>query len=86
MPFLFGGKSDLLRVLHFLIIYSVTEEFLCLFIQIIDAVLKECRKENPTYKMAALKCFGEVVLEYSLDKFQDISDLLFPIIDPVSDT
>ena len=34
--------------------------------------------------MAALKCFGEIVQEYSIDRFQQISELLFPIISPVS--
>ena len=34
--------------------------------------------------MAALKCFGEIVQEYSIDRFQEISELLFPIIAPVS--
>ena len=50
----------------------------------LDSVFKECRKDNPTYKMAALKCFGEIVQEYSIDRFQQISELLFPIIAPVS--
>ena len=34
--------------------------------------------------MAALKCFGEIVQEYSVDRFQQLSELLFPIIAPVS--
>ena len=34
--------------------------------------------------MAALKCFGEIVQEYSIDRFQQMSELLFPIIAPVS--
>ncbi|XP_044163962.1 proteasome adapter and scaffold protein ECM29-like isoform X2 [Acropora millepora] len=50
--------------------------------KILDATFKECRKENPTYKMAALKCFGEIVQDYSIDRFQQISELLFPIIAP----
>lgn len=54
------------------------------YFQILDATFKECRKENPSYKMAALKCFGEIVQDYSIDRFQQISELLFPIISPVS--
>ena len=54
------------------------------FLQVLDSIYKECRKENPTYKMAALKCFGEIVQEYSIDRFQQLSELLFPIISPVS--
>ena len=54
------------------------------FRQVLDSIYKECRKENPTYKMAALKCFGEIAQEYSIDRFQQLSELLFPIISPVS--
>jgi len=50
--------------------------------KVLDSIYKECRKENPAYKMAALKCFGEIVQEYSVDRFQQISELLFPIIAP----
>lgn len=50
--------------------------------KVLDSVFKECRKDNPTYKMAALKCFGEIVQDYSIDRFQQISELLFPIIAP----
>ncbi|CAH3027447.1 unnamed protein product [Porites evermanni] len=50
--------------------------------KVLDSIYKECRKENPTYKMAALKCFGEIVQEYSIDRFQQLSELLFPIIAP----
>ena len=53
-------------------------------LQVLDSVFKECRKDNPTYKMAALKCFGEIVQDYSIDRFKQISELLFPIIAPVS--
>lgn len=58
--------------------------FFCSSFQVLDSIYKECRKENPAYKMSALKCFGEIVQEYSVDRFQQISELLFPIIAPVS--
>lgn len=50
--------------------------------KVLNSIYKECRKDNPTYKMVALKCFGEIVQEYSVDRFQQISELLFPIIAP----
>lgn len=50
--------------------------------EVLDSIFKECKKENPTYKRAALKCFGEIVQEYSIDRFQQLSELLFPIIAP----
>ncbi|XP_048584699.1 proteasome adapter and scaffold protein ECM29 isoform X2 [Nematostella vectensis] len=50
--------------------------------EVVNSVLKECRKENLEYKIASLNCFGKIVEEYGLDRFQDISELLFPIVDP----
>jgi len=51
---------------------------------VLDCVFKESRKDNPTYKMAALKCFGEIAQEYSFDRFQEISEVFFPITASVS--
>ena len=49
----------------------------------LDAIFKECLKTNIKYKIAALDCFGQIVEDYSVDKFQDVADLLFPVLDPV---
>ncbi|XP_063770752.1 proteasome adapter and scaffold protein ECM29 isoform X2 [Pseudophryne corroboree] len=51
---------------------------------IIQAVLKECRKENVKYKIIALKCVADVLESTKEDRFQDLSDILFPLIKKTS--
>lgn len=50
---------------------------------IIEAVLKECRKENMRYKIIALKCAADVLESTKEDHFQELADILFPIIKKV---
>ncbi|XP_056374752.1 proteasome adapter and scaffold protein ECM29 [Hyla sarda] len=47
---------------------------------IIQAVLKECRKENVKYKIIALKCAADVLESTKEDRFQELSEILFPLI------
>ncbi|XP_029470526.1 proteasome adapter and scaffold protein ECM29 isoform X2 [Rhinatrema bivittatum] len=47
---------------------------------IIQAVLKECHKENPRYKIKALKCAAEVLQVTKEDRFQEMADILLPLI------
>lgn len=54
--------------------------------QVLEAVLKECRKENWSYKMEALKCIGEILETHSVDKFKEVWDIVSPILKKVSDT
>ncbi|XP_040273233.1 proteasome adapter and scaffold protein ECM29 [Bufo bufo] len=51
---------------------------------IIQAVLKECRKENVKYKMVALKCAADVLESTKEDRFQEVADILFPLIKKAS--
>ncbi|XP_075067043.1 proteasome adapter and scaffold protein ECM29 [Mixophyes fleayi] len=51
---------------------------------IIQAVLKECRKENVKYKIVALKCAADVLESTKEDRFQDMADILFPLIKKTS--
>ncbi|XP_015244046.1 PREDICTED: proteasome-associated protein ECM29 homolog [Cyprinodon variegatus] len=48
--------------------------------EVLDVVLKECRKENLVYKMAALRCAGDVLQSSQEDRFRDMADILFPLI------
>lgn len=50
---------------------------------IIQAVLKECRKENVKYKIVALKCAADVLESTKEDRFQELTDILFPLIKQV---
>ncbi|KAM4595605.1 proteasome adapter and scaffold protein ECM29 isoform 1-T1 [Fundulus diaphanus] len=51
--------------------------------EVLDVVLKECRKENLLYKMAALRCAGDVLHSSQEDRFGDMADILFPLIKKV---
>ncbi|KAE8632216.1 hypothetical protein XENTR_v10001477 [Xenopus tropicalis] len=51
---------------------------------IVQAVLKECRKENVRYKISALKCAADVLQSTKEDRFQDLTDILFPLIQKTS--
>uniref|UniRef100_A0A8C8RIP8 Ecm29 proteasome adaptor and scaffold n=1 Tax=Pelusios castaneus TaxID=367368 RepID=A0A8C8RIP8_9SAUR len=47
---------------------------------VIQAVLKECRKENLKYKMVALRCAADVLKVTKEDRFQELADIVFPMI------
>ncbi|XP_069812868.1 proteasome adapter and scaffold protein ECM29-like, partial [Dendropsophus ebraccatus] len=51
---------------------------------IIQAILKECRKENIKYKIIALKCAADVLESTKEDHFQEMADILFPLIQKAS--
>ncbi|KAM4053541.1 proteasome adapter and scaffold protein ECM29 isoform 2-T2 [Anomaloglossus baeobatrachus] len=52
--------------------------------EIIQAVLKECRKENVKYRIIALKCAADVLESTKEDHFQELTDILFPFIKKAS--
>ncbi|KAM4809917.1 proteasome adapter and scaffold protein ECM29 [Rhinophrynus dorsalis] len=52
--------------------------------EIVQAVLKECRKENVRYKISALKCAADVLESTKEDCFQDLTEILFPLIQKTS--
>ncbi|POI34563.1 hypothetical protein CIB84_001685 [Bambusicola thoracicus] len=47
---------------------------------VLQAVLKECRKENLKYKMVALRCMAAVLQATKEDRFQELADIIFPMI------
>lgn len=51
--------------------------------EVLELVLKECRKESLVYKMAALRCAGDVLHSSQEDRFSDMADILFPLIKKV---
>ena len=51
---------------------------------IVQAVLKECRKENLKYKMVALRCVAGVLQATKEDRFQELADIIFPMIKKVT--
>ncbi|TKC45166.1 hypothetical protein EI555_020279, partial [Monodon monoceros] len=48
--------------------------------EILQAVLKECCKENPKYKIAAISCAGDVLKATKEDRFQEFADIVIPLI------
>lgn len=51
--------------------------------EILQAVLKECCKENPKYKIAAISCAGDVLKATKEDRFQEFADIVIPLIKKV---
>lgn len=49
--------------------------------QIIDAVMKECNKEEPIYRTHALKAIGEVLEKTEEDRFEDLYNMIWYLID-----
>ncbi|XP_008582127.1 PREDICTED: proteasome-associated protein ECM29 homolog [Galeopterus variegatus] len=48
--------------------------------EILQAVLKECCKENLKYKIVAISCAAEVLKATKEDRFQEFSDIVIPLI------
>lgn len=47
---------------------------------VLDLVLKECKKENLVYKMAALRSAADILESTQTDRFQDITSVVLPLI------
>lgn len=52
--------------------------FLC---QVVEAVMKECKKENIAYKVEAMKCIGNLLEGYKVDQFKDMWTLITPVLE-----
>nr|XP_013805403.1 PREDICTED: proteasome-associated protein ECM29 homolog [Apteryx mantelli mantelli] len=48
--------------------------------EVVQAVLKECHKENVKYKIVAVRCAAGVLQEMKEDRFQELADVVFPMI------
>ncbi|EPY85849.1 proteasome-associated protein ECM29-like protein [Camelus ferus] len=48
--------------------------------EILQAVLKECCKENPKYKIVAISCAADVLQATKEDRFQEFADIVIPLI------
>ena len=46
--------------------------------------MKECKKEKIEYKKEALMAIAPVLEAHELDRFQELYELLFPLLDKVS--
>uniref|UniRef100_A0A671ME43 Proteasome-associated protein ECM29 homolog n=1 Tax=Sinocyclocheilus anshuiensis TaxID=1608454 RepID=A0A671ME43_9TELE len=48
--------------------------------EVLDLVLKECKKESLVYKMAALRSAADILESTQEDRFQEITDIILPLI------
>lgn len=49
--------------------------------QVVEAVMKECKKENISYKVEAMKCIGNLLEGYKVDQFKDMWTLITPVLE-----
>uniref|UniRef100_A0A671RNL6 Proteasome-associated protein ECM29 homolog n=1 Tax=Sinocyclocheilus anshuiensis TaxID=1608454 RepID=A0A671RNL6_9TELE len=48
--------------------------------EVLDLVLKECKKESLVYRMAALRSAADILESTQEDRFQEITDIVLPLI------
>lgn len=80
-----AGKEELLKAIGSVVSKCSTElQKPCqgqpTISEVLDVVLKECRKESLVYKMAALRCAGDVLHSSQEDCFSVIAEILLPLI------
>ncbi|KAK7930020.1 hypothetical protein WMY93_006415 [Mugilogobius chulae] len=80
-----AGKEELLKAIGCVVSKCSTElQKPCpgqpTISEVLDVVLKECRKESLVYKMAALHCAGEVLHSSQEDCFGIMAEILLPLI------
>lgn len=78
----FQGKERILQALASLSKHlQKTDENSSIHLQIIDAVMKECRKEEPLYRTHALKAIGEILEHLNEDRFEEVYNLIWYLMD-----
>lgn len=80
-----AGKEELLKAIACVVTASSTELEKSVPNQpttneILQAVLKECCKENLKYKIVAISCAADVLKATKEDRFQEFSDIVMPLI------
>uniref|UniRef100_A0A0N7Z9K2 Putative proteasome-associated protein ecm29 n=1 Tax=Rhodnius neglectus TaxID=72488 RepID=A0A0N7Z9K2_9HEMI len=70
------GKEDLLHALAALMKYPKCIEGTEIEFHLIEAMLKECKKENAIYKRHALRAVGDVMASLSTDYFDKLFEIL----------
>uniref|UniRef100_A0AAX7VK09 Ecm29 proteasome adaptor and scaffold n=1 Tax=Astatotilapia calliptera TaxID=8154 RepID=A0AAX7VK09_ASTCA len=80
-----AGKEELLKAIGSVVSKCSTElQKPCsgqpTISEVLEVVLKECRKENLVYKIASLRCAGDVLHSSQEDRFADMAEILFSLI------
>lgn len=76
----FQGKEHLLQALASLC-NGLKKDESQIHQQIIDAVMKECNKEEPIYRTHALKAIGDILEQLEEDRFEEVYNLIWYLID-----
>lgn len=76
----FQGKERLLQALASLC-KNLKKDERNYHIRIIEAVMKECRKEEPLYRTAALKAMGDILAELKEDRFEEVYNMVWYLLD-----
>lgn len=76
----FQGKERLLEALASLCC-GLKKDDSQIHKQIIDAVMKECNKEEPVYRTHALKSIGNVLEHLEEDRFEELYNMIWYLID-----
>lgn len=76
----FQGKEHLLQALASLCT-GLQKDNSLIHQQIIDAVMKECNKEEPVYRRFALKAIGDILEELKEDRFEEVYNMIWYLID-----
>lgn len=75
----FIGKERLVEALAALVTKNLSSEMKT---RVIDAVLKECRKEEEVYKTKVLKCLGDVLETLDEEnRFEDVYNIVWDLLD-----
>uniref|UniRef100_A0A1I8MU05 Proteasome-associated protein ECM29 homolog n=1 Tax=Musca domestica TaxID=7370 RepID=A0A1I8MU05_MUSDO len=75
----FQGKERLLQALAALCKGLVHKHEVCE--RIVEAAMKECRKEEPQYRTLVLPCLGDILEDLEVDRFEEVYNMLWKILD-----
>jgi proteasome component ECM29 len=77
----FKGKERLVQALGSLCKNWKIDESTDLHLKMVDAVMKECRKEEILYRTHCLKALGEILDELKIDRFEEVYQMVWHILD-----
>lgn len=76
----FQGKERLLQALASLS-KNLKKDDSNTYQQIIDAIMKECRKEEPIYRTHALRATGDILEQLKEDRFEEVYNMIWYLMD-----
>lgn len=77
----FDGKEKLMQALASLCKNYEKESDAELTKKIIDAMMRECRKEEPTYRTHALRSTGDILQALEVDRFEEVYNMVWHLLD-----